>query len=133
MILFNGCAYFENAQPIKPTKNDVVSKQPEWITNPSYDGKLATVGKAGYTVYDKEQEEIAINQALLQLVKLSSSAVTLEENIYLSKSKTNKTENISYDANTEATIITSQNIKAKITNRYKDKDGYLYIRLEKIK
>ena len=133
MMLLNGCAYFEDVQPTNSEAEIFVVKKPLWITNPSYNGKLAAVGKAGYAVYDKKQEEIAINQALLQLVKLSSSDVTLEDNIQLSKLKTNIAENTSYDSDTKATIITSQNIKAKITNRYKDKDGYLYIRLEKIR
>jgi len=127
-ILLNGCVFFSKTQPKQQVT--VKEKKPVWILNPSYNGKIAAVGKAGYTVYDNKQEEIAINSALLQLTKLSDSKVLLTQDLSLKKSF--KSRDISYTSNTNATIINYKNIQAKITDRYVDKDGYLYIRLEMV-
>jgi len=129
-LIFIGCSLNYIEKPVVKKDVSVETSKPKWLENPSYDGKLAAVGMAGYTTYDSEQEDIAINKALVKLAELSGSDIVSSSNITFTRNSNKERE--LYKSNTSASLITFQNIKALLTHRYKDKNGYLYVRLEKV-
>jgi len=130
VFILSGCSLVKSEKLIVKKDLSIETAKPKWLTNPSYNGKLAAIGTAGYTMNDANQEKIAINKALIKLAELSGSDININKNITLLRNSDKQRE--IYNSNTSASIVSFKNIKALITHKFKDKDGYLHIRLEKI-
>jgi len=136
IFFLNGCfKLHQKLEVIEHSKISVLNSElPAWIKYPSFNGKIASIGKCRPTANDKNQMQFAIDRALISLSKglANEIDVVTTSNIFLKKSSDDFKSNIKYKSNTKSRIVSNGNIKVKLTHIFYDKDKILYIRLESL-
>ena len=129
IFLFIGCNQPQTKIIYKQAKKEKILAN--WIYNPNFNGKIASIGKCRPTANDSNQMQFAIDRALTNLSKSSVNIKTSSKTILIKNSKNSATNEI-YKSNTNSEIFSNGEIKAKLTHIFYDKDNILYVRLEKI-